>query len=75
MCGRGRVVSCVYLSVCLFVCRFECPVFFDLFRHSRPLRSLIKMDLDNKRVFLHSVFENDCPEAQKSLFSCDLDAS
>ena len=76
--GRGRVVSCVFLSVCLFVCRFECPVFLTcsgiqgLFEVSL---ASIKMALDNKRVFLHPVFENDCPEAQKSLFSCDLDAT
>ena len=75
--GRGRVVSCVCLSVCLFVglsvlSFLTCSGIQGLFEVSL---ASIKMALDSKRVFLHPVFENDRPEAQKSLFSCDLDAS
>ena len=67
--GRGRVVSCVSLSLRSFL---TCSGVLGLFEVSL---ASIEMALENKRVFLHPVFENDLPEAQKSLFFFQLDAS
>ena len=54
------------LSVCLFVHYFlACLGVLGLFKVSF---SFVKMALVNKPVFICSVFESDCLEAQNSLF-------
>ena len=61
--GRGRVVSCVCLSVCLSVWSFlACSGILGLFKVSFSLA------LENKVAFLCLAFESDHLEAQKSLF-------
>ena len=62
----------------LFVCQFECPVFFGLFGLLGLFKvsfCSMKMALVKKLGFLCLAFESNHPGAQKSLFSCHLDAS
>ena len=75
--SRGKGVSYICLLVCSSVCLSvrsfsACLDVLGLFKVSF---CLIKMALLNKLVLLCLWFERDHPEAQKSLFSCQLDVS